>query len=141
MGDLLDMTHGPVVQPVFVSCDPARDTVEQVKRYVGGTLRTFDSYTWPTSDTVLADFHPRLVGLTGSWQAVKAACKVYRVYFSTPPDASADDDYLVDHSIFFYLMSPKGEFVDAFGKSHTPEEVQKKVTDSINEWKAAGNKP
>lgn len=32
-----------------------------------------------------ADFHPRLIGLTGTYDAVKAMCKVYRVYFSSPP--------------------------------------------------------
>lgn len=45
----------------------------------------------------MADFHPRMVGLTGDFDSVKRACKSYRVYFSTPPDAKATDDYLVDH--------------------------------------------
>lgn len=46
---------------------------------------------------IQADFHPRMVGLTGDFDSVKRACKSYRVYFSTPPDAKATDDYLVDH--------------------------------------------
>jgi protein SCO1/2 len=29
------------------------------------------------------------------------------------------DDYLVDHSIFFYLVDPEGKVVDTFGKSNT----------------------
>ena len=75
----------------------------------------------------MSGFHPRLVGLTGAYAAVKATCKAYRVYFSTPPDAQAGDDYLVDHSIFFYFMDPNGQFVDAFGKASTEEDVVARV--------------
>ena len=42
-----------------------------------------------------------MIGLTGTYEAVKSACKAYRVYFSTPPNAKATDDYLVDHSILY----------------------------------------
>lgn len=82
----------------------------------------------------IAEFHPRLIGLTGTYEQVKAACKAYRVYFSTPPNASENDDYLVDHSIFFYLMDPKGQFVDAFGKSQTADVVKEKVVKAIREY-------
>jgi len=47
------------VQPVFISVDPARDTPKKVKEYV-------------------KEFHPRLIGLTGSEEAVKACSKAYR---------------------------------------------------------------
>ena len=50
------------------------------------------------------DFHPTMSGLTGPYDAVKAACKSYRVYFSTPPDAKPTDDYLVDHSILWVTL-------------------------------------
>lgn len=82
------------------------------------------------------DFHPKLVGLTGTYEAVKACCKAYRVYFSTPKDAKPGDDYLVDHSIFFYLMDPQGQFVDAYGKSHTAELVTERVEEAIAAAKA-----
>ena len=110
-----DKEYGPIVQPIFISVDPARDTLPQVARYV-------------------SEFHPRLVGLTGAYAAVKATCKAYRVYFSTPPDAAPTDDYLVDHSIFFYFMDPNGQFVDAFGKASTEADVVARVNKEIARW-------
>lgn len=89
MIDQVKEKHGDgVMQNVFISCDPARDTPEVIRRY-------------------LAEFHPDILGMTGTWQEVKDVCKAYRVYFSTPPDVQPGQDYLVDHSIYFYLM---GEF-------------------------------
>jgi len=41
---------------------------------------------------------------TGTYDQIKQLCKAYRVYFSTPPDIEPGQDYLVDHSIYFYLM-------------------------------------
>ncbi|WVQ94756.1 hypothetical protein IAU59_001837 [Kwoniella sp. CBS 9459] len=123
MGDAIEMVDKKIgkegVMPVFISVDPARDTLPQVKKYI-------------------REFHPRMVGLVGDYEAVKNTCKKYRVYFSTPPDATATDDYLVDHSIFFYLMDPLGQFVDAFGKATTADQVAEKVLDAMGKWEAAG---
>ncbi|KAH9054153.1 SCO1 protein [Lactarius vividus] len=113
----LDKSFGPIVQPIFISVDPARDTLPQMARYV-------------------SDFHPRLIGLAGDYATTKATCKAYRVYFSTPPGTKPGDDYLVDHSIFFYFMDPDGNFVDAFGKSSTEVDVVERVKREIEEWKA-----
>lgn len=110
-----DKQYGPIAQPVFVSVDPARDPPAQVAHY-------------------LQDFHPRLVGLSGTYEQTRAVCKAYRVYFSTPKDARADGDYLVDHSIYFYLMDPAGEFVEAFGKVSTVADVVAKVQEEVKRW-------
>ncbi|KAG0661539.1 Cu-binding protein [Rhodotorula mucilaginosa] len=114
-------SHKVDILPVFITCDPARDDVNAVKTYV-------------------KDFHPSLVGLTGSYDDVKKTCKAYRVYFSTPPNTKPGDDYLVDHSIFFYLMDPNGKFVDAFGRSMGAENVTNKVRGYLDEWKEFGGK-
>ncbi len=87
-------TDAEKVTPVFITVDPARDTVEQMASYV-------------------ASFHPRLVGLTGSEEAVKAAAKAYRVYFAKAGETNSTD-YLVDHSAFVYLMSREGEYLTHF---------------------------
>ncbi|KAJ3798385.1 SCO1/SenC-domain-containing protein [Lentinula aff. detonsa] len=101
--------------PVFISVDPARDTPS--------TIRTY-----------LSDFHPSFVGLVGDHQQTKSVCKAYRVYFSTPPDADPKGDYLVDHSIFVYLMDPEGRFVEAFGQAADKDEMVEKISQFVVEW-------
>ncbi|KAE9408524.1 SCO1 protein [Gymnopus androsaceus JB14] len=103
------------LQPVFISVDPARDTPS--------TIRTY-----------LADFHSSFIGLVGNYQETKSVCKAYRVYFSTPPDADPKGDYLVDHSIFVYLMDPEGRFVEAFGQVAEKEEIVDKIKQFVIEW-------
>ncbi|KAH7888199.1 SCO1/SenC-domain-containing protein [Phlebopus sp. FC_14] len=118
----LEQEYGQIFQPIFISVDPARDTILQLKRY-------------------LTDFHPRIVGLMGDYATTKAVCKAYRVYFSTPPNADPKGDYLVDHSIFVYLMDPNGQFVEAFGQSSKPDEVVERVKREIAEYeKETGRK-
>lgn len=90
MADIIDKVREKfggkqVMRPIFITCDPARDTPEVLRRY-------------------LREFHPEIIGLTGTYEQVKDVCKQYRVYFSTPKDIKPGEDYLVDHSIYFYLM-------------------------------------
>jgi protein SCO1/2 len=95
------------VKPVFISVDPARDSLKQLKHYAKGGLRLlsrcvgFRAYEFDCC----ADFHPEIVFLTGTPDQVAKACRQYRVYFSKA-DINADDeeDYLVDHSIVLYLV-------------------------------------
>ena len=52
------------------------------------------------------EFHPRMIGLTGSMQDIEKVCKVYRVYFMKTNDD--EKDYLVDHSIIMVgLVLPR----------------------------------
>lgn len=104
-----------LITPVFITCDPLRDTEQVVKEYV-------------------QDFHPDLVGFTGSAEDLKKVARSYRVYSYTPPNVSADDDYLVDHSIFFYLMDPQGRFVDCYARDTTADEVFASVKNYMNDY-------
>ncbi|KAL8842278.1 MAG: hypothetical protein Q9205_002775 [Flavoplaca limonia] len=106
----------PPILPLFISCDPARDTPSVLKEY-------------------LSEFHPSLVGLTGTWQHVKDMCRAYRVYFSTPEGVKPGQDYLVDHSIYFYVMDPDGDFIECIGRQHTPESGAKIIKDHMSDWK------
>lgn len=52
------------------------------------------------------EYHPRMVALTGSMPEINAVAKRFRVYFSAPE--GDDDNYLVDHSLFAYLIGRDG---------------------------------
>jgi protein SCO1/2 len=131
--NLVEKWTGVPIQLVFISVDPERDTPPVVKEYT-------------------REFHPRMIGLTGEmfcllpcaaaggwseWPAnvssahagemdkVKAVSKAYRVYFSKTGDS--DTDYLVDHSIIHYLISPTGEFVTFFGKNTDAQQLARQV--------------
>ena len=83
------------ITPVFVTIDPDRDTVEVLKSYV-------------------ANFHPRLVGLTGSPEEIAAMAKAWRVYYQKPKSEEGKSEYLMDHSTFLYLIGPDGKYVRHF---------------------------
>ncbi|KND02509.1 uncharacterized protein SPPG_02967 [Spizellomyces punctatus DAOM BR117] len=104
------------IVPIFISCDPKRDSIEAIKEYV-------------------RDFHPKFVGLIGTHAQIKRVAKAYRLYFSAPPRAVDDDeaDYLVDHSIFFYLVDPDGKYVAHFGRTDTAEEVTDRIIQQIKQ--------
>jgi protein SCO1/2 len=85
MYDKVVESCGKVLLPLMITCDPARDNPAVLKEY-------------------LEEFHPDFIGLTGDYDQIKNTCKAYRVYFSTPASVKPGEDYLVDHSIYFYLM-------------------------------------
>lgn len=82
-------------------------------------------------DEYIKDFHPRLIGLTGTEEQVKQVAKDYRVYYSKPDDAG--DDYLVDHTIIQYLLGPDGGFKGYFGQLMTTEEMTEKMVKLIKD--------
>ncbi|WP_372610225.1 SCO family protein [Aquicoccus sp.] len=101
--------RGMSVKPVFISVDPDRDTPE-----------------------ILQDFtdrlHPRMVGLTGSMEQVRAASQAYRTYFKKQePEPGDEDYYLVDHSTFSYLVFPEEGFIEFFRRDLTPAELADQV--------------
>lgn len=80
---------GAQVQPLFITIDPERDTREVVGEF---------------SD----NFHPRLIGLTGTPEQIEAAASTFRVFYSRGEDQPGGG-YLMDHSNITYLFGPGGE--------------------------------
>ncbi|HEX8384205.1 MAG TPA: SCO family protein [Sphingomonas sp.] len=83
-----DPDRGARVTPVFVTVDPARDTPQVLKAFTDA-------------------FHPRMIGLTGSGDAIARVAKSYAVYYSKG-DPAPGGGYLMDHQRVTYLMDPQG---------------------------------
>ena len=99
------------VTPVFITIDPGRDTPQ-----------------------VLADWtsaiSPKMIGLTGTADQIKAVSEAYKTYYKQQP--ASDENYLMDHSIYTYLMLPDAGFVEFFDRDITADKMADKVACFIN---------
>ena len=102
------------VQALFVTVDPARDTPKFLAEYV-------------------AQFHPKMVGLTGTQQQIADIAKKYRVFYRKAEDTSASE-YLVDHSNFFYLMGPDGKFLSMFRGGTDPAAIAETIAKYVENY-------
>jgi protein SCO1 len=129
------------VKPVFISVDPARDTIDQLKYYSQGPFLFLSlSLSLSLSQTYLLslDFHPSFSFLTGTKQQIDQAARAYRVYFSkVDKDEEGEEEYLVDHSIVLYLVDPQGEFLDFFTQGMTVSDISDKI---VAEMKQGGGR-
>lgn len=105
--EILEEDHGSMVKPVFISIDPNRDTPEIVADYT-------------------EIMHPRMLGLTGSDEQVKAASQAYRTFYKAH-DQDEDEFYLVDHSTLSYLVFPEKGFAEFFRRDATPEQMAERI--------------
>ena len=83
------------LQPLFITVDPERDTRDHLAEYV-------------------KLFHPRLIGLTGTADAIRRAADAYKVYYAKVPLGKDAGDYTVDHTAFIYLMDRDGNYLGFF---------------------------
>ncbi len=97
------------IHPLFVTVDPERDTPESLAAYV-------------------AQFHPNLIGLTGTVDQIKAVTSAYRVYARKTQDPASAGEYTMDHSSIFYLMAPDGSYVSHFTHVTDPEAMAREIT-------------
>ena len=100
------------VQPLFFTVDPARDTPEQLRRYV-------------------TQFHPRLIGLTGSEAEIDAVARAYGIVIQRgQPSRPGANDYLVDHSRYIILYAPDGRPLVIVPHEQGPEGI----ADELGRW-------
>lgn len=112
--DLDRDTSLPRIQPLFITVDPDRDDVAALKRYV-------------------KDFHPRLIGMTGTPDEIKHAGRDYRVYASAGPK-DEDGDYIVDHTILIYLINPDGLFLDYYNRMKNDKQIAESIRNHMRNY-------
>ena len=96
-------TAREAVQPLFITLDPDRDTVQHLADYV-------------------PFFHPQLIGLTGDATSIRQAARAYKVYYAKAPRAGGSD-YTIDHSGYIYLMDRAGQYLGFFPPGTPPDRM------------------
>lgn len=98
---------------VFITIDPARDTAGRVGEFV-------------------RQFGNNITGLTGTPAQIAAVAKAYKIYYAKDTETDpGDDDYMMNHSSYIYLMGPDGKFITVFASDTSPQamadELQKQM--------------
>lgn len=104
----LDTDEQNQVQPILVSIDPERDSLDQ--------LAEFTQY-----------FHPRLLGLTGTSDEIEAVAQDYGAFFEVTDSSSPGSAYEFRHSSRYYVIDQNGELVDAMRHSTTASELVTRI--------------
>jgi protein SCO1/2 len=91
------------VQPLFVSVDPERDTLDR--------LAVYAEY-----------FHPRILGLTGDPDELAATAELYGAAYRKVEQGSAAG-YLVDHSAMTYIIDRQGRLAHSLVHGTAPERI------------------
>jgi protein SCO1 len=102
-----DPALGERIVPVFVTIDPARDTPAALKQFVSA-------------------FHPRMVGLTGTPDAIAKVAKTFAIFYQKGEGTAGG--YLMNHSRQAYLMSPEGKPLALLPQEGPPQAIADEIT-------------
>jgi protein SCO1 len=100
------------IQPLFITVDPERDTPAVLKDFI-------------------EPFHPRLIALTGTPEAVAEVAAAYKMYYRRA-DFEGVEGYGIDHMNIFYLMGPDGTYVAHFLSPTSPKDVAESIRSHLN---------
>jgi protein SCO1/2 len=107
------------LQPIFVSVDPERDTLDVLRSYT-------------------AFFDKRILGATASPELVRRAADNFKVrYEKVKEPGAAPLQYSVDHSAGMYLLGPDGSFVTKFAYATPVADVVARIREFMAKAPAA----
>ena len=90
-------------QPLFITVDPERDTVEALQPYV-------------------QQFHPSFIGLGGTPAQIEAVAKTFKVYYKKV-EGPTPEGYSIDHTSYIYVTDDKGDVIKVYGHDSTPDQL------------------
>jgi len=99
------------VQPLYITIDPERDTPQQMGDYT----RAIDA---------------RILGLTGTPQAIASVAREYRVFYKKVP-GQTPNDYSMMHSAYIYVMDPTGKYVTLITQSQDPDAIAERLREVL----------
>ncbi|RDD62641.1 SCO family protein [Ferruginivarius sediminum] len=91
------------ITPIFITVDPERDTVEQMRTYV-------------------TNFHPSLVGLTGNDEQIAKVARRFKVTYWRVK-GGVNSEYTMAHSGYTFVMGPDGDYIDRFDHRVQAKEI------------------
>ena len=105
---------GGKAQPLFITIDPERDTPETLAEYV-------------------RHFHPKIIGLTGSMDAIHVAADGFGMWFEKTAVLTTPDGliYFVSHLALNYVVGPDGAIIMAFPSGIGPEEISAAILEHM----------
>jgi len=101
-----------VLQPLFITVDPERDTPSRMAEYVGA-------------------FHPALVGLTGSADQIAATARAFGVFYRRV--SSENGAYTMDHTASVFILDRQGRFRGTIDLHDQPENSFAKLRRLLDE--------
>jgi cytochrome oxidase Cu insertion factor (SCO1/SenC/PrrC family) len=119
-GDMLKMTVAlagmdeakkTAIQPIFITIDPKRDTVQQIKLFAN-------------------NYADNLQLLTGTSEQIASVANNYRIYYKQVESTDLEG-YLMDHSSYMYLMGPDGKYIAHFTSDQSAEDVKNKLNELV----------
>lgn len=102
-----------MVQGIFISVDPGRDTLDKLEQY--------SQY-----------FHTNIIGLTASPEEVSAIAKKYSVSYRLVKQEKSATDYVVDHSSVTYIVNKDSELVEILPHATDSETIVKRIHYYLN---------
>jgi protein SCO1/2 len=103
------------LQPIFITVDPERDTLEVLKAYT-------------------ANFDKRILGLTGSAELVRFAANNFKVDYTKVQEPGAGSNvYTMDHTAGMFLIGPDGQLLKKFAYRTPAQTISAQIKTWIDE--------